>query len=107
MNEFVNNTWDFLVKNYERILQIFNTSLFDIGKSPISLSTIIYFFFAFFLLIFLAGRTKRLLVNNLLAKANIEVGARASIGTITRLIILTIGSIMIVESAGIDMSALS
>lgn len=107
MNEFVNNTWDFLVKNYERILQIFNTSLFDLGNSHISLSTIIYFFFAFFLLVFVAGRTKRLLVNNLLAKANIEVGARASIGTITRLIILTIGSIMIVESAGIDMSALS
>ncbi len=40
-------------------------------------------------------------------KANMERGARNSIGLITRVMIMFIGSIFIIQSAGIDMSSLS
>ncbi|MEQ8240026.1 MAG: mechanosensitive ion channel [Cyclobacteriaceae bacterium] len=107
MDNIAESIWDFLVENFDRIKVLFSTSLFDLGESPISLTTIIYFFFSFFLLIFVAGRIKKLLIHKVLAKANIEIGARASIGTITRFVIIIVGAIVIVQTAGIDMSALS
>lgn len=76
-------------------------------ESPISLGNIFYVVLGFIILTFLAKRLRRILVNRILIKANIEEGTRASIGTIVKYSFLLIGSIFIVQSAGIDLSALS
>ena len=87
--------------------EVFTKSLFTLGASDISLSTILYFFLAFILLFYVAGKIKRVLINRVLAKAEINIGLRESIGMITKFVIIIVGSIVIVQSAGIDLSALS
>ncbi|MEQ9425885.1 MAG: mechanosensitive ion channel [Cyclobacteriaceae bacterium] len=87
--------------------EIFTNSLFKLGESEISLSTLFYFFLAFIVLFFVAGKVKKILINKILKRAEINIGLRESIGMITKFVIIIIGTIVIIQSAGIDLSALS
>ncbi|MFY0601434.1 MAG: mechanosensitive ion channel family protein [Cyclobacteriaceae bacterium] len=88
-------------------IDIFSNPLFHLADSSISLGTIIYFISAFVILSFVAKRIRKLIVNRILSKTHMEAGVRASIGTTIRFLILAIGTIIIIQSAGIDLSALS
>ena len=98
-----NNIIDFLT----RLGDIFTRSMFTLGSSEISLSTVLYFILAFIVLFYVAGKIKSFLINRVLTRAEINLGLRESIGMITKFMIIIIGSIVIIQSAGIDLSALS
>ena len=105
--ESLRGVWESLIEFLTKVGELFTTNLFDLGNSKITLGTIIYFLVSFIILTFVAKRFRNLLVNKILVKANMEKGARNSIGLITRVMIMFIGSIFIIQSAGIDMSSLS
>lgn len=105
--ESIQTIWDKIIGFLSQVGEIFTTNLFNLGNSKITLGTILYFLISFVILTFLAKRFRNLLVNKILVKANMEKGARNSIGLITRVMIMFIGSIFIIQSAGIDMSSLS
>jgi small-conductance mechanosensitive channel len=105
--ESLKGVWESVIDFLTKVGELFTTNLFDLGNSKITLGTIIYFLVSFIILTFLAKRFRNLLVNKILVKANMEKGARNSIGLITRVMIMFIGSIFIIQSAGIDMSSLS
>lgn len=105
--EAIKEFLSFLSEYVDEIKDIFSSPLFSFGDSEISLGTIIYFIFSFWLLFFISSRARRLLTKKILAKANFEIGLRETIGSATRLTIIIIGSIIIIQSAGIDLSALS
>lgn len=89
------------------VQEIFTTPLFNLGAKPISIWTIIYLILLFALLVFASGKLRKWLTHTLLAKSSLDVGIRQSIGTITRYIILTIGFVVIMQTAGIDLSAVT
>ncbi|MEM6642671.1 MAG: mechanosensitive ion channel domain-containing protein [Bacteroidota bacterium] len=99
--------WNAIIDFLNQVGEIFTTNLFELGKSKITLGTIFYFIFGFIVLSFLAKRFRDVLVNKILVKANVDRGARNSIGLITRVLLMFIGSIFIIQTAGIDMSSLS
>lgn len=99
--------WVAVKENISTFFEWLAKPLFQLGESGISLGTIVYFLLAFVILSFISKRIKVLLVNFILKKAKLDQGITASIGTITRFLILLIGSIVIIQSAGIDLSALS
>ncbi len=103
--ERIQQFWGALVSGLKSIWEFVNIPL--LKESEISLGTILYITFGFIILSYLSRRIRKILVQGILEKANVEVSSRASIGTITRYIILLIGSLFIVQSAGIDLSALS
>ena len=107
MKEGLAQFWDNVVGILEKIQALFTTALFKLGDSEISLSTILYMLIAFIVLNYVAKKSKSVIVEKVLAKANLEKGASATIGTISKFLILLIGSIIIIQSAGIDLSALS
>lgn len=97
-----------------RLLDAFNafkeflgTPLFELGGNQITLGTIFYFFIAFILLGYFSKLIRQLLVRTILPKANLEKGVIASIASITRIIIMFVGSVVIIQTAGIDLSALT
>ena len=96
-----------IIRFLESVGDLFTTALFKLGKSEISMGTIIYFLIAFILLHYLSNRFRNFLVNKVLVKASFELGARNSIGMIARFILVFIGSIVIIQGAGIDLSSLS
>ncbi|MEQ9404203.1 MAG: mechanosensitive ion channel [Cyclobacteriaceae bacterium] len=105
--ETIKSIWiglkDFLVS----VGELFTTTLFKLGESEISLGTLLYFVIAFTLLSFLSKRIRSILTNKVLVRANVELGARNSIGIIARFSFLFLGTIIIIQSAGVDLSSLS
>lgn len=105
--ESLKNLWDNILDFLTKLGEIFTTNLFNLGDSSITLGTILYFIIGFVVLNYVAKRFKNLLVDQILVKANMDRGARNSIGLITRVAIMFIGSVFIIQSAGINMSSLS
>lgn len=107
MKETLDDLWLEVGEGTKALLEIFTTSLFKLGANEISLATILYMLISFIILTIVARRIKKILVEKILIKANLDRGVRASIGTITKFIILLIGTIIIIQSAGIDLTALT
>lgn len=81
--------------------------LFHIGETEISSGTILYILVAFILLSFLSRKFKNILVNRVFARVGMEKGVRLSIGNLVRFFILILGGLIIIQSAGINLSALT
>ena len=105
--ESVESIWESIFNFLNKVGELFTTTLFSLGKSEISMGTILYFIVSFIILIWLSKRFRNILVHRVLAKAGMEKGARSSIGLIAKVMLIFIGSIFIIQSAGIDMSSLS
>ncbi len=92
---------------FSSFTEFLNTVLFELGGNAISLGTIFYFIFAFIILGYFAKIVRRLLLRTILPKANLDRGVSASIASITRIVIIIVGSVVIIQTAGIDLSALT
>ena len=104
--------------NFSRILEtildwletawsIVNTPLFDLGHSHISLVKLAYFFLAFLAVIFVSNKVRKFLESRLLNNGYVTQSTGHTIGVITRFSIVLIGTMIIIQTAGIDLSALS
>ena len=96
----------YLRELFQDILIVLSTPLFHIGDSTINLGLIIYFVCAIIVLIYAAFKVKKLLIHRILVRYNLDIGIRQSIGTITKYLIIVIGLFIIIQSVGIDLSAL-
>ncbi|MEM6829340.1 MAG: mechanosensitive ion channel domain-containing protein [Bacteroidota bacterium] len=105
--ETINHIWQTISGFFLELGEVFTTSLFSLGKSEISLGTILYLTLAFILLSYLSKRFKRFLVNKILKKTNLDSGPRNTIGMVARFILVFVGAIVIIQGAGIDLSSLS
>ncbi|MBV6644769.1 MAG: mechanosensitive ion channel [Cyclobacteriaceae bacterium] len=107
MKDVFTSLWEWVSVTSFSLWEIFTTPLFHLGQSGVSIGTVVYFLAGFLTLSYLSKRAKKFLIDRFLLKSGLDVGTRATIGTVTRFLILLIGSIIIVQSAGIDLSALS
>ena len=89
------------------VQQVFSEALFKVGNTPITTWTLFTFFGGIVFVIYLSGLIKRILVKKILLKNGIDIGVSQSIGTIVKYFILVIGLLVVVQSSGIDLSALS
>ena len=103
--EKINEIWISLIKFFAFVRDFFSTPLFTLGERSMTIGTIIYLLIAFAILRFISVRIKALIIS-IFQKAHFEQELVASISMIVRFIILFIGSIIIIQSAGIDMSSL-
>ena len=69
--------------------------------------SIIIFFLSFYILIFSSKKIRNLLLFKILAKSNLKKSFRETIANSVRVFILLIGTIIIIQAVGIDLSALS
>ncbi len=81
--------------------------LIHLGSVSISLFSLLYFTISIYLLYYLSGKFKGLLINKIFVRYDMELGVRQAFGTIINYIILVIGLVIIVNSAGVDLSALT
>jgi len=100
-----------LVKTIEEIfnevIASLNVPLLTIGSATITVWQVIYLLFAFVVLIFVASRLKKWLVNTILVKTSLDIGARIAIGTITKYFFILGGLVVIIQSVGVDLSTLT
>lgn len=102
MKEILQEIFEFI----EQIWGITQFRLFSLSGTDFTFGDVIYFIFSLALIIYVAGWIKNLLVNKILSRYQLDIGIRQSIGTIIRYIILIIGFFIVIQTAGIDLSAL-
>ena len=102
--EILKNTF---FEGYELITDLLTSTLFTLGeKTPITLEGIFYFLISILLLIYITDKFQKKVVNRILTRSNIDIGVTESIGTIFRYLVITIGLFVIIQTAGIDLTAL-
>jgi small-conductance mechanosensitive channel len=98
---------DFITEYLQKIGGLFNNTIISVGNFSISLGTILYFFISIVLLIWISGVFKRLVVKRIFGRYISDQGLTESLATASRYFILVIGFLIIVQTAGIDLSTLT
>ena len=81
--------------------------LFSIGKTRITVWTVIAMVLLFVTLHLVSSRAQRLVTHKLMAKSRYNLGVRVATGSIVRYAILTLGLIVILQVVGLDLSTLT
>jgi small-conductance mechanosensitive channel len=82
-------------------------TLVKIGSMQLSLWSLIYLIVLIFLLLYLSGKLRTFVADRVLARRNIDVGVRQAMASILRYIVIAVGFIIILQTAGIDLTALN
>jgi small-conductance mechanosensitive channel len=83
------------------------TPLASLGGSQVTLWSLLQLLVLVVLLFLLSGLLRTWLVEKLLAKTRLEAGARQATGSILRYLVLAVGFVVILQTAGIDLTALN
>jgi small-conductance mechanosensitive channel len=96
-----------ILKTLRDVRDFLDIPLFRLGDTHVTLWAILYLLILLVLLFYLTGRLKYFIVARVLAKSSIEVGVRQAVGSIIRYGVVAVGVVVIFETAGIDLSALT
>ncbi len=99
--------WQDIKNSFFQLREYLNIHIIAVGKTDITLWTIIYFFFLTFLLFYVTSKLRKWIVYKVLAKSKIDLGVRVAVGTIFRYLILAVGLIIVLQTVGIDLSAVT
>jgi len=83
-----------------------NYELFNLGKSPFTFKTFLLLVLSLFLLFYISSKIRKILVNKVFPRYDLDIGVSQSIATIVRYLLIIVGLIIIFQTSGIDLSAL-
>lgn len=83
-----------------------NYELFHLGDSPFTIKTFLLIALSLFLLFYISSKIRKVLVNKVFPRYDIDIGVSQSIATIVRYLLIIVGLIIIFQTTGIDLSAL-
>jgi small-conductance mechanosensitive channel len=89
---------------WDRIAAFLGSGIAGSEFTPIRLLTVITLISA---LVWVTGRVTRWFVDNVLARRGFDIGIREALGVIARYVIITLGALVILQSAGIDLTSLN
>lgn len=89
-----------------RLKGFLDTPVFKLGEAQITLLSVLYFLLLLFVLVYISGKGKKL-INRVLARRGVALGVREATGTIVRYLLLFVGLLVILQTVGIDLTALS
>ena len=95
---------EFIVHWLEQLKKFLDFELFKAGATVFTLWTILYLLLFLFLLFYLSGKMKKWLVEKILTKGKMKLGARQALGSIIRYAVIAIGVIIILQTAGINLT---
>ena len=91
----------------EQIKSFLDIPIFKLGNKELTLWLLIYLIGLIILLFYISGKLKKLLVEKLLARTDLDIGIRQTTGTIFRYLMVVVGFVIILQTAGIDLTALN
>ncbi len=86
--------------------EIWGFELFSLGTSEFTTKTFFLLILYIFLLFFISSKIRKLLVKKIFPRYKIDIGISQSIATIVRYILIIAGIYIIVQTTGIDLSAI-
>ena len=91
-----------------RTLDMFLTfPLYTGSDSTITVGAVLYVIVVLITLFYLTGKLKTWIVERLLADSQVELGVRHAVGAMVRYVVVTLGLIIVLQTAGINLSTLT
>lgn len=92
---------------FARIREFLEVPILKLGGAPVTLWAIIQLVVLVAVLFYLSGKLRTWIVEQFLTRTKMELGARQATGSIIRYTIIAFGFIIILQTAGIDLTALN
>lgn len=97
-----------ILRDYlDPIFNILNYPIFKLGETSITPLNIIYLILLTIVLFWLSNKLKNFLIEKVLHKTALDIGAQQAIGTILRYVILLVGFLIILQTVGINLTTLN
>ncbi len=96
-----------LQKFLQSVREVLSIPVLKSGNSSLTLWSLLYLLILVFILFYLSGRIRRWLINALSRRSKLDHGVREAVGSILRYFVIVIGILIILQTAGIDLTALS
>jgi small-conductance mechanosensitive channel len=87
--------------------EFLSVPLFKMGDGDLTLWSVLYLFVLLIALFYVSGRIRYWLANKILVRSRLELGVRQAAGSIVRYFIVVIGFLIILQTAGIDLTTLN
>lgn len=91
----------------ETVRKLLEIPIIQLKDNALTLWNLLYFTVLVFLLFYLTKKLKVWVIDRLLERFYIDVGVREAIGSIVRYFVIAIGFVIILQTAGIDLTALT
>lgn len=92
---------------WKRLEEMFSRPVLPLGASGLSLGALLWLVLLVLLLLFAAGRLRAWLTGRLLAKTKLDASGRHAVGALFHYTVVFLGLLVILQSSGIDLTALS
>ncbi|MDQ3129621.1 MAG: mechanosensitive ion channel [Acidobacteriota bacterium] len=97
-----------ILRDYlDPFFNLLNYRIFTLGEAHITPLNIIYLILLTGLLFWLSNKLKTILIERVLGRTHLDLGARVAIGTITRYFLLFVGFLIILQTVGINLTTLN
>ncbi|HEY9666236.1 MAG TPA: mechanosensitive ion channel domain-containing protein, partial [Coleofasciculaceae cyanobacterium] len=91
----------------EKVSEVFTTRLFQLGETPVSLSSIVQLILLLLLVVFITRTCKRAFKRRILVKLGIDEGNREAIATIVSYTLGFLGVIIVLQTTGFNLASLA
>lgn len=92
---------------FDRLRDSLQFPLLRLGDTVVTLWSVLYLAVLLLVLVWMTGLLRRLLVRAMTRGGRVEVGVAQAIGSIVRYVLVLIGCLMVVQTAGINLTALT
>lgn len=92
---------------FRQVQEFLRYPIFSLGSTAFTLWTLAYLVVLLVLLVTLSNRIKSWIADRLLASRGMDLGVRLAVGSLVRYAVLTVGFMIILQSAGVDLSTLT
>lgn len=92
---------------YQGIQRVLDFPLLSLGSKAITVGSVLYLVIFIVLLAWGSGLIRRMAVRLLLGRGRADVGVAQAIGSIVRYVVVLVGLLVAVQTAGIDLTALN
>jgi small-conductance mechanosensitive channel len=92
---------------YKYVKELLDFRLFTLGGTTFTMWTVLYLAVLVMALVFISRRLKRWLIDSFLARRDLDPGVRQAVATIFQYLFLLTGLLIILSTAGIDLTTLN
>jgi len=91
----------------EKTKAVLGIPIFELGGRPFTLWTLAYVVVLVVLLFYVAGKLRYWMAHRAFVRTTLDLGARQAIATLTRYVVLLLGLLVILQTAGINLTTLN
>lgn len=98
---------EWIERNLQTLKEFLSISILKVGGFELTVWSLLHLLVLSALLIFISGKVKRWTSGIILKRTSMAIGRREAIGSITSYVVLIFGFLIIIQTAGIDLTTLN